>query len=343
MADRVPVGGGTLGDVSRVPGSTGTAPIPLPGGGSMGAYTGGKTPASITVRPRQPSLATPSTPEEVEAKGILGQILGEMGLESLVDWAYEQVIVNDLSYDYVMKVLAPQQDLWKQRFRGNEERKKKNLPVLSTEEYLAMERGYWAELRTAGVASGLGFDTFEQFIKSDLAAGFFGNDESVGEVNHRIVNNYLALAAEDPATRNEFRTLYGVSEGDLVAYMLDANLALPVLERRVAAARISGTAVTAGFGQLSAAEAERLASFGLSDAEIEGGFGTLVGSAQLFGAFDAGEDAIGRGTQLAALEGDVRAQEMIQRRRRKRLAEFSGGGAYAKNREGLGGLGSAAG
>jgi hypothetical protein len=331
MADRVPVGGGTLGDVTRWPERT----PPSWGAGSGVALMPSNRP------PRSP--LTPNTPEEQEAKGILGLILGEFGVPGLVDWAYEQVIANDLSIDFVIKVLAPQQDLWKQRFRGNEERKKKNLSVLTTAEYLAMERGYWAELRTAGVAAGLGFDTFEQFIQSDLAAGFIGNDESVGEVNQRLVNGWATLAAEDPATRNEFTTLYGVSEGDLVAYMLDANLALPVLERRVAAARVSGAAVTTGFGRLSVAEAERLASFGLSDTEVESGFGALVSSTQLFQPFHAGEDAISRETQLAALSGDTVARNAIERRRRGRLAEHGGGGSYARSREGVAGLGSAAG
>jgi hypothetical protein len=331
MADRVPVGGGTLSDVTRWPERT----PPSWGAGSGVALMPSNRP------PRSP--LTPNTPEEQEAKGILGLILGEFGVPGLVDWAYEQVIANDLSIDFVIKVLSPQQDLWKQRFRGNEERKKKNLSVLTTAEYLAMERGYWAELRTAGVAAGLGFDTFEQFIQSDLAAGFIGNDESVGEVNQRLVNGYLALVAEDPATRAEFASLYGVNEGDLVAYYLNPEMALPVLERRAAAARVSGAAVTAGFGRLSAAEAERLASFGLSDTEVEGGFGTLVSSAQLFTPFSAGEDAISRDVQLAALEGNTAARDAIERRRRRRLSEFGGGGSYAKNREGLGGLGSAAG
>jgi len=331
--ERVPLGGG--GDSARTPSSTATAPIPLPGGGSMGANTGGKLPLPITGRPR-PAAATPASQEELDAKATLQALLGPMGLGSLVDWAYDQYVVQDKPLDFVVDVLLPQQQAYKDRFSANARREAKGLRVLSPYEYMAREEASRQARREAGMMAGFYDDPkdFEDIIAEDM---------SVAEERARYLDGYRDVAMADPEVRRGFAKLYGV-QGDaaLAMYFIDPARALPVLEREEMAARAFGAAVRTGFGDLNKAEAEGIASLGVSEEGFVQGFGALVEATPLFTAIDQGEDVITREEQIgAAFSGNAAARARVETRRRRRQAQFEGGGSAVTTARGFSGLGSA--
>jgi len=108
------------------------------------------------------------------------------------------------------------------------------------------------------------------------------------------------------------------------------------------AARAFGAAVRTGFGDLNKAEAEGIASLGVSEEGFVQGFGALVEATPLFTAIDQGEDVITREEQIgAAFSGNAAARARVETRRRRRQAQFEGGGSAVTTARGFSGLGSA--
>lgn len=143
-------------------------------------------------------------------------------------------------------------------------------------------------------------------------------------------------------TRSQLSEIYGVTEGGIAAYVLDPQKALSALKKQQAAAALSGAAVRSGFGGLTALEAERLASLGVTDAQAEQGFGAIGQSRENLNPL-AGQqgESISRDVQVGAVAGDLAAVEKIRRAGAQQRGAFGGSGGFSESREGLSGLGSA--
>lgn len=322
------------GQVTRPPGPTPAIPLPL---GDL-TRPPSQPAGNVDLGANPPGAAAGDASDDKEARGLIRKTLAQWGLESLADWAYDLVVVQDLSIDYVLSVELPQRAEYKKRFAANAEREKKGLAVLAPGEYIAYEAEIRNQFRLAGLPKGF-YDAPEDYKR------FIAEDVSPAELNARLLEGYRDVQQSDPDVRAGFSQLYGV-QGDamLLAYFLDPNKALPVLERQEAAARVYGMGAKTAFGGVSRGEAERIASLGLTEGAVAEGFAGLVEDRSLFTPLDVGESAIGRGTQIeAAFEGSMAARRRIEQRRRRRQAAFQGGGGFAASREGLGGLGSAAG
>jgi hypothetical protein len=186
--------------------------------------------------------------------------------------------------------------------------------------------------RAAGLPQGF-YDTPQDFTR------FIVNDVSAEELQTRVQDGFVRVMAAPPEVRDQLQNLYGLGTGDLAAFFLDETKALPLIQRRVAAAEISGAGVRAGFGGLSVNEAERVASLGVSGEQAGQQLSTLANARELFTPLDRGEDVISRDEQLGAVfDNNAAAQRRIQDRARRRQAAFSGGGGLATSREGLAGL-----
>lgn len=195
---------------------------------------------------------------------------------------------------------------------------------------------YTGILRAAGMPETFYDDPndFTRWIMEDVDPAEF--EERVGIA--------VDWAQNQPAeVRQQLKALYGVDEGGIAAYALDPEKGLPALQRRGAAAAISGAASRTQFGALTREEAERLASLGVDYGAARQGFGILERSEELLNplAGEAGGVTFDRGRQLAAVfEGDVDAQEAFERQTGNRVGAFRGGGGVATNREGFAGLGA---
>lgn len=172
----------------------------------------------------------------------------------------------------------------------------------------------------------------------DLAR-FAANEVSVAEISRRVAAAAEAVYQTPPVVRAELERLYGVTPGEVIAFWLDERRAEPIIRQQWTAAQIAGQARTTTFGVLTQDEAERLAALGVDSQQAQRGFAELARSRELFSALDRGETDIGREVQLgAAFGGDAAAQQQIEQRRARRLAEFSEGGGFAVSREGIAGV-----
>jgi hypothetical protein len=127
--------------------------------------------------------------------------------------------------------------------------------------------------------------------------------------------------------------LYNVSEGQILAYYLDPERTLPILQEQERASRISAQAVGNAGIQLTAAQASDLAKRGYTEEQAMSNFGNINRFNELKQQF-AGEEAISEQEIIGAQFGyDASAEQKLLKRKAGRLAEFQGGGSFA-NRSG---------
>lgn len=323
--------------MSELPKTSGyNGPNRHPGGTLLPNGMGSQSSAPLPPPRPDDTFADPTgaAADEQNAKIRLKALLDQWGLGSLADWAYEQVIVNDLAEDFVLNVLLPDQEAAKARTPGNQLRKDAGLPVLSIGDYVRLEAEMKGQFRQAGLPTGFYDDA------SDFAT-LIGNDVSVAELNSRINDGFIDAMNAPADVRQGFAALYGVQgDANLAAYFINPAHALPVLERQEAAAKAYGAASRTGFGALSRAEAEGIAAFGYNEGALQQGFGQLASDMPLFQSFDAGDQVISREDQLAATFGNnANAARRVAAKRRRQQANFEGGGAVAANNEGFAGIG----
>ena len=165
------------------------------------------------------------------------------------------------------------------------------------------------------------------------------NEVSASELNDRVI---LASANSLQAPEDLKRTLteyYSIGAGGLTAYFLDPVVAMPLLEKQVATARIGTEAARQGIG-IDVMGASNLQELGVSQEQAQAGFKTVAESAGL----SAGTGDIATQQELIAgtLGGDTEAKKKIERAIGGKLGKFQGGGEFLQTQQGVTGLGSAA-
>lgn len=181
---------------------------------------------------------------------------GGQSLSSLIyGW-----VEGDKSMDWI-KLELRKTDQYKARFPGMDALSKKGMAI-SEAEYISNERAYLQVLSAAG---------FEKIYgtRSNYAS-FMTSEVSPQELASRVqmAKDYVNMAA--PASvKEQLRTLYGMTNEDMAAYMLDTSegkkQSLAALEseytRRVSQANVSGAAQDVGLG-LSTPLRDQIASMG---------------------------------------------------------------------------------
>jgi len=189
------------------------------------------------------------TTETQNAYQVLIGMLQQWGLESLAGDVLG-FLVNGYDQQSI-SFLLQDTDAYKQRFAGNEIRRKNGLAVLSPQDYLSTEAAYRQIMASNGMPSGF-FDQSSDF------AEWIGSDVSPQEINTRVNLAVDAAHRLDDGTQQTFYDWYGIRPDHLAAYFLDKNRALPLLQNVSRATQIGGSAVAEG-GTVSQVRAEQLA------------------------------------------------------------------------------------
>ena len=255
---------------------------------------------------------------------IIQRVLANYGLENMRDFVHDIVFKqNVVNGDIIIGKLreTPQ---YKERFAGNEQRRKAGLNALSEDDYIGLEKAYAQLMRQSGLPSGF-YDDQTDFTN------LIGNDVSVTELAERVNQGYEAVMNADPEVVQEMRRLYNIGDGELAAYFLDPERATPTLITQARAASIAGQSVRQGVFQLSAEQAEELARAGVSEEQARAGFQAIAVAEELFAPLpgQTGE-AITAEEQVAGVFGtSAAAQQRIRQRTRERQAVFEAGGGFA--------------
>lgn len=318
-----------LGSTINLPYTGGASTVNLPYAGGASTinlpYTGGTNVQNIATgnvstgrNPYQPGTTQYDKFEERRsAFDILYNEFDSMGLGSLVKPLERLIMQNVGDQQFAIELRAS--DEYKARFYANEERQKKGLRVLSPREYLAVEDSYRQVLRSYGL---------RQFDNDQYVQQFIANDISSAELSDRVSMAVQRVQNADPAISRTLRDYYGISNTDLVGYVLDPNQQLQKIQRQIAAAEI-GTAARVQGLEPGVGVSEQLAAQGITQAQAQRGYATIADVlptaeklSQIYGATMEGYD-------LAQAEQEVFNQLASAQRRRERLsqrevAQFSG-------------------
>jgi len=257
-------------------------------------------------------------------------LLAQFGLSEL-EGAVNSIITSGMvdleSPDAIIFALRGEA-AYKRRFAANAARLAAGLPELEPSTYVGLEESYRRLLQ----ANGFGTDwyndqtDFEKWIEGDV---------SPAELQERINQGYRMVADADPGVKAQMLRLYNVSDSDLAAYFLDPKRTAPLLTtrqrtRQAQAAGIAARGKEQGGIDLTADEAEELASRGITQEqalERFGEMGTLTGLYEQL----TGEEKISRQQQLGAtFRYNTKALDAVRKRQRQRLAEFEAGGQFAR-------------
>lgn len=161
------------------------------------------------------------------------------------DWIWQ-----DKPVEWV-KVELRKTDAYNKRFPGMAELIKRG-QFMDEATYIAQEREYRNVLSGWGLPKGF-YDDPTDFGK------FIGGGVSVKEVDDRVRSAKTFLDNQNPAYRQALTELYGVREGEMLAYVLDSERAQSVIARQMKQAALSGAAESKGRFDLSAEESARYA------------------------------------------------------------------------------------
>jgi len=180
-------------------------------------------------------------------------------------------------------------DAYKKRFAANAQRVAKGLRALSEAEYIGTEDQYQDVMRRYGMP-----ETY--YAKGDLGVQsgfekFLAGDVSAVELEDRIQTAQNRVVNSNPEVSKALKQFYpGISNGDILSYVLDPTNAIENIKRKVTAAEIGGAAIQSGL-QAGVARAEELGAAGITKQQAQSGFGTIAGGLQ-------------RGSQLASIYGE---------------------------------------
>lgn len=237
-------------------------------------------------------------------KTFAGYNLGSLG-DRIVEYIYQGYSEDTAS------LLLQDSPEYKKRFSANDARVKAGLPVLSPKEYLATESAYKSILRNAGLPKGF-YDDHSDFQK--MIAG----DVSATELKQRVDAAAKAIDSSDPYYKEALQNMYGLDAGHMIAYTLDPERALPLVEKQAKAVEYGAAALRQGLTTAPTSQYEAYAS----------GVGTGVGAEQ--GMAQIAEMTPGL-TTLGQISGDQYSQQTAEqevfgglasaRRKRQKLTQ----------------------
>ena len=219
------------------------------------------------------------------AYDLLFEQFSSYGLGSLVEPIRNLITDPSVSpSEYVIRLR--QTDAYKKRFAANASRIANGLAALSEADYLNYEDRYQRVMRNYGIPASyyekgdLGVQkNFEKLIAGDV------RDDELAD---RLSNAYDRVINANPEVSTALKSFYpGITNGDIVAYVLDPQNALTEIKRKVTAAEIGGAALQAGLNA-NLAGAESLAGYGISKAQAQQGYESIA-------------QILPRGSQLASI------------------------------------------
>jgi hypothetical protein len=205
-----------------------------------------------------------------------------------------------------------------ERFAGNAALIKKGLPTLSDDNYLKVEKEYETIFKSYDVGS---------LANRKMYATLIGNSMDAVDVTGRLQVGYTRLKA-DKYTEEAFRKFFpSLSDGDIVAAMLNPEEMLPALQRKATAAEIGGSYLAQGL-ETSKVSAESLAAFGINKVGAQAGVRYIAQAlprgrslSQIYG--ETGINYTQQTAEDIAFKKNVKAQEQEDILKAKEIGTFS--------------------
>ena len=293
-----------------------------------------------TASASQTAMAQANTQQQQQnAIVMLTQTFQNYGLSADIASAVTNLVQQGYTADTIQvmaqdpKGTNPLAVAFQQRFPANAARMAAGLPVLSPAEYLATERSYAQVMQSYGLNANFATnkDIFTKLLTSDI---------SPTELNGRISTAKQVVDNTDPLVTQQLQQYYGISQGDMIAHVLDPSIATPIIEKQISAAQIG--AESARFGtNVGQGYAEQLSGLGVTQGQAQQGFQSIAqqlpGTQELatrYGAYaPAGE--IGGALQSATFGTpgsmtQAQSQAELERLKTQEISQFSGSSGAGK-------------
>jgi hypothetical protein len=231
-------------------------------------------------------------------------------------------------------------DAYKKRFSANAQRVAKGLRALSEAEYIGTEDQYQDVMRRYGMPESY-YTKGEMGIQSGFEK-FLAGDVSAVELEDRIQTAQNRVVNSNPEVAKALKEFYpGISNGDILAYVLDPANAIEQIKRKVTAAEIGGAAIQSGL-KTGMTRAEELAAAGITKQQAQQGFQTVAEVAPRGGQLaeiykQSPYTQTTAEAEVFGLAGSVDAAKQRKKLTQLETAAFSGSagaGAIARDRAG---------
>jgi hypothetical protein len=276
--------------------------------------------------------------ERRSAYDLLFSEFKQYGLDSLVTPLKDLIMEGVSPAEFTIRLRETEP--YKKRFAANAQRVAKGLRALSEAEYIGTEDQYQDVMRRYGMPESyytkgdLGIQSgFEKFLAGDVSAVEL--EDRIQTAQNRVVNS-------NPEVARALKEFYpGISNGDILAYVLDPANAIEQIKRKVTAAEIGGAAIQSGL-KTGMTRAEELAAAGITKAQAQQGFQTVAEVAPRGGTLAEiyKQDPYTQTTaeqEVFGLTGAVDAARQRKKLTQLETAAFSGSagmGAIARDRAG---------
>jgi hypothetical protein len=211
-------------------------------------------------------------------------------LTELVKKGYDSDTIASIAQDPTSK--DPVAVAFQKRFAGNAGRVKLGLAPFDPATYLSVEKQFAEAVRAAGLPAGF-YDNQEDW------ADWIGKGVAPAEATRRVNLASDVLVNKDPSYLSQMQNLYGLDKSHALAFILDSDKALPLIEKQVNAVKFAAAAQRAGMG-VNKTLAEQYADLGITEAESAKGFRSMAATQaerQRLAAIE-GQDAGAVGKQL---------------------------------------------
>jgi hypothetical protein len=252
-------------------------------------------------------IVVDDTEERIDSIAYLQDLFAQYGIPELANKIVE--LKNQGLTDRVVAIELQKTPEFKARFIGNENRKKAGLPPLDPGTYIATETAYKKVMRDSQLPIGF-YDQYDDFAK------FIGGDVSPAELQERLNIANQSIQNADPYYTDSLRRLYGLQSGDMLAYTLDPERALPFITRQQKAAQFGAEAARQGL-QVTTPMAETYSGqLGVTQQEARQGFeqvAQILPEAQRLSAITPGSQPVGFEETTSAIFGGAGSAEYKQK------------------------------
>jgi len=285
----------------------------------------------------QTAMAQANTQQQQQnAITMLTQTFINYGLSADIASAVTNLVQQGYTSDTIQvmaqdpKGTNPLAQAFQQRFPANAARMAAGLPVLSPAQYIANEQGYAQVMRAYGLNPSFA-------TNKDVFTKLLTNDVSPTELNGRVNTAKQVIENTDPAVAEQLKTYYGLSQGDMIAHVLDPTIATPIIEKQISTSQIGAEAARYG-ANVGQSYAEQLSNLGVTQAQAGQGFqniaqqipGTQELATRYAGYTPAGQ--VGSALQAAQFgtTGAIQARQDLERLKTQEISQFSGSSGAGK-------------